>query len=150
MIYIAIIIIMGIFILLAVFALHLNKLMPACIVAVFAILTIISGLKYIPEYNVWKRELDGKAQLRQAEWNRQITIKEAEAELEAAKSLSKAEVERAKGASEANKIVANGLGGHEGYLRYLYIQTLAKIQDKSTVIYVPTEAGLPILEAGKR
>lgn len=36
---------------------------------------------------------------------------------------------------------------NEGYLRYLWID---KLGAGNQVIYVPTEAGLPILEAGKR
>ena len=45
-------------------------------------------------------------------------------------------------------VVADGLGGPEGYLRYLWIHAMEN--EKATVIYIPTEAGLPILEAGKR
>ena len=73
---------------------------------------------------------------------------EAEAKLESAKLLAQAEVERAKGVAEANRIVADGLGGPEGYLRYLYIENLSASQGQ--IIYVPTEGGLPILEAGRR
>lgn len=104
----------------------------------------------IPQYNVWQKELAGQAELKQAEWNRQITIREAEAKEEAAKALSKAEIERAKGVAEANKIIGNSLKGNEGYLRYLWIEGLKEADNSGQVIYVPTEAGLPILEAGKR
>lgn len=94
------------------------------------------------------KELDGEARLLEAEKTRQITIAEAKAKKEAAVFLREAEVERAKGVKEANAIIAEGLGGAEGYLRYLWIQGL---QDGSSeVIYIPTEAGLPLLEAGKR
>jgi hypothetical protein len=37
------------------------------------------------------------------------------------------------------------LGGPEGYLRYLQIQALE--DSKASLIYVPTEAGLPVTEA---
>ena len=37
---------------------------------------------------------------------------------------------------------------NEAYLRYLWIQNLES--GSNSVVYVPTEAGLPILEAGKR
>lgn len=50
--------------------------------------------------------------------------------------------------SQANDIIADGLGGPERYLRYLYIQQVAN--NDNQVIYLPTEAGVPILEAGKR
>jgi regulator of protease activity HflC (stomatin/prohibitin superfamily) len=98
-----------------------------------------------PPYEVWQRTLRGEAELRQAEWNRQITIEEAQAKAVAAKSLAEAEVARAHGVAEANRIIAEGLGGPEGYLRYLWIQTLE--EGGKDVIYVPTEANIPILEA---
>ena len=37
------------------------------------------------------------------------------------------------------------LGGPDGYLRYLQIQALE--ESKASLIYVPTEAGLPVTEA---
>jgi hypothetical protein len=57
-------------------------------------------------------------------------------------------IARAHGVAEANKIIGNSLKGNEAYLRYLWIHNLA--ESKGDVIYVPTEAGLPILEAGRR
>ena len=117
--------------------------------ALFAI-TMLATLAMwgCPTYKVWQRELAGKAQLAEAEWNRQIEVQEAEAKMEAAKSLALAEVERAKGVAEANKIIGESLEGNESYLRYLWIQGL---QDGSSeVIYIPTEANLPILEAARK
>ena len=99
----------------------------------------------IPKYNVYALELSGKAELKQAEWNRQIKVQEARAHADAATMMAKAEVERAKGVAEANKIIGESLAGNETYLRYLWIQGL---QDGSSeVIYIPTEANLPLLEA---
>src|SRR3546814_11933997 len=80
--------------------------------------------------------------------NRQIAGRAAMAKRDSAKMEADAEIIRAKGVAEANRIVAQGLGGPEGYLRYLYINNLEN--SKGQIIYVPTEAGLPILEAGKR
>lgn len=101
-----------------------------------------------PHYTVWQQGLAGEAELKRAEQNRKIAVQEAEAKKEAAKALAEAEVERAKGVAEANKIIGDSLSGNEAYLRYLWIQGL---QDGSSeVIYVPTEANLPLLEAGKR
>lgn len=115
------------------------------------IIVVGGGLGSCAAYNsmrVWNAESAGEAELAQARQNRQIATLEAEAKLESAKLLALAEVERAKGVAEANRIVADGLGGPEGYLRYLYIENLS--QSQGQIIYVPTEAGLPILEAGKR
>lgn len=106
------------------------------------------GLVGCPQYNVWQQGKEGEAQLRKAEQNRQISIQEAEAVKASAKLLAEAEVERAKGVREANQIIADGLGGPEGYLTYLWINKLN--ENGQNVIYIPTETGMPILEAGKR
>lgn len=100
-------------------------------------------------FKVFSAEQSGKAELARAEWNRQIQVREAQALLDAATLTAQAEVIRAEGVAEANRIVANGLGGPEGYLRYLYIDML-RTADGTQTIYIPTEAGLPILEAGRR
>lgn len=100
-------------------------------------------------FRVYRAEMSGKAELAQAEWNRQIKVREAQALFDAADLTAKAEIRRAEGVAEANRIVANGLGGPEGYLRYLYIDMLRENEGTQT-IYVPTEAQLPIMEAGKR
>lgn len=101
-----------------------------------------------PMWNVWANGKYGEAQLKEAEWNRQISIKEAEAKYHSAIQLAAAEIERAKGVAEANKIIGESLKNNESYLRYLWINNLEK-NPNNQVIYVPTEAGLPILEAGR-
>lgn len=101
-----------------------------------------------PYYNVWQQNLAGKAALARATQDRQISVQEALAKKEAAINLADAEVERAKGVAKANQIIGDSLRNNEEYLRYLWIDGLQ--QNKSQVIYVPTEANLPILEAGKR
>ena len=112
------------------------------------VLLIALGMWGCPKYNVWQKELSGKAQLKKAEWNRQITIKEAQAKQEAAKALAGAEVERAKGVAEANEIIGKSLKDNEAYLRYLWINGLH--DGSSEVIYIPTEANLPILESVRK
>lgn len=116
----------------------------AFVVAVFV--GLIVGFQW---FKVFSAEQSGKAELAQAEWNRQIIVRQAQAKKDAATLEADAEVLRADGVAKANAIVAGGLGGPEGYLRYLYIHMLSEQQEKQ-IIYIPTEAGLPILEAGKR
>jgi hypothetical protein len=122
-----------------------------------------------PKYNVYKQELNGRAALKEAEWSKQILIEEAKAREQAAlmqakakvtlaeaegkakiaraKAEGQADIERAKAAAEANRIIGESLKDNEEYLRYVWIKGL---QDgKGERIYIPTEAGLPILEAGK-
>jgi len=100
------------------------------------------------KYNVWTSGLAGEAELKQADWNRQIAVREAEAKREAAISLAQAEIERAKGVAAANKIIGESLNNNEAYLRYLWIENLSQTKDQ--IVYVPTETNLPILEAGHR
>jgi hypothetical protein len=111
-----------------------------------AALLLGSVLWAIPNYKVYARELNGKAQLKEAEWNRQIAVQEAEALKESAKLKAEAEILRAGGIAEANEIIAGSIT--EEYIRYKFVEGL---NDGNTeVIYVATEAGLPILEANRK
>ena len=100
-----------------------------------------------PQYYVYYQGLAGEARLREAESSRQIVIQEAHAKHEASKDLAKAEIERAKGVAEANKIIGQGLKDNHEYLLYLWIHGVA--DHPNQIIYIPTESGLPILEAGR-
>jgi regulator of protease activity HflC (stomatin/prohibitin superfamily) len=98
-----------------------------------------------PQYRVYSQRLAGEAALAEAQSSRQVAILEARAKKESAIALAEAEVIRARGAAQANAILQNSLGGPEGYLRYLQIQALEST--RASLIYVPTEAGLPVTEA---
>jgi hypothetical protein len=97
-----------------------------------------------PKYNVWQQEMSGRAEFAKAEQNRRIKIEEAKANLEAEKLNAAAEVERAKGASQAIRIENGALT--EKYIQYLWVRQQNNLNDK-TIIYIPTEGNLPILEA---
>ena len=112
------------------------------------LLLFMGGCMYVkPKYHVWEQEKEGEAELARAESNRQIATLEARAKLESAKALADAEVVRARGVAEANKIIGDSLTGNEGYLRYLWIQGLQT--NEMQVVYVPTEANLPLMEASR-
>lgn len=117
-------------------------------IILFLILLTFSGCWGYPEYNVWSQSKYGEAELKKAEWNRQISIREAEAKYHSSIQLANAEIERAKGVAAANKIIGDSLNNNESYLRYLWINNLEKNKNNQ-VIYVPSDAGLPILEAGR-
>lgn len=121
-------------------------LIHAAFVATALIVLMMAGC---PHYNVWQQNLAGKAALARASQDRQISVMEALAKKEAATNLAEAEIERAKGVARANQIIGDSLRNNEEYLRYLWIDGLQNT-GKTQVIYVPTEANLPILEAGKR
>src|SRR3990167_9338982 len=128
------------------YEIHWGRIVLTCFSVL--ILYTIFEMAVMPRYRVWERGMAGQAQIMQAEQNRKIKGLEAQARLDSAGLEAQAEVARAEGVAKANKIVAEGLGGPEGYLRYLYIHMLEGQQNQ--IIYLPTEAGLPILEAGKR
>lgn len=115
-------------------------------VIVFALLAF--GLWGCPQYEVYSQRLSGEAELAKADYNRQIAVREAKAKQESAHLLAEAEVARAEGVAKANKIIGDSLKDNEAYLRWLWIDKLD--MSKAPVIYVPTEAGLPLLEAGRR
>lgn len=112
------------------------------------IILLTSVMAGCPVYNVWQQEQSGRAELARAEQNRQIAIQEAMAKKESAKQLADAEVIRAEGVAKANSIIGNSLKNNEDYLRYLFVNNLEHTQNQ--VIYVPTEANLPILEATRK
>lgn len=117
-------------------------------VGFLVLISILFGTGYVYGlYNVKLSSLHGEAELKQAEWNRQIAVKEAEAKKNAAVMLAQAEVERAKGVAQANKIIGDSLKGNEDYLHYLWIDSLHNT--KNQIVYVPTETNLPILEASR-
>ncbi|MEL6379544.1 MAG: membrane protease subunit [Pseudomonadota bacterium] len=116
-------------------------------VGLVGLVLVGAAMFILPQWNVWRADMEGRAALAQAENERKVQIEEAKARLEAAKFYAEAEIERAKGVAEANRIVAEGLGGPDGYLRYLWINKLG--ENQQDVIYIPTEAGIPLLEAGR-
>lgn len=150
-----------------------NKQALALGSVVFLFITIIGVIVLSfwawPKYNLYRMEMHGRAALKEAEWSKQILIEEAraretaslmqakarvtlaeaegKAQVVRAKAEGLADIERAKAAAESNRIIGESLKGNDEYLRYIWIKGL---QDgKGERIYIPTEAGLPILEAGK-
>lgn len=119
----------------------------ASVVGIVIVLLVALMMGGCPQYNVWQQRLQGEAALARASQDRQIAVQEANAKKEAAVSLAAAEVERAKGVAQANKIIGDSLKNNEDYLRYLFVNNLAETKDQ--IIYVPTEAQLPILEANR-
>ena len=99
-----------------------------------------------PIYSVWSQEMEGKAEFAKAEQNRKIKVEEAKANLEAEKLNAQAEIERAKGAAEAIRIENGSIT--PTYIQYLWVRQ-QNAQTNNKIIYIPTEAGLPILEAGR-
>lgn len=115
--------------------------------AIFSTMTAAIILFAMPQYYVWQQNKAGEAELARAEQNRQIAIQEARAKEESAKSLANAEVIRAEGVAKANKIIGDSLQNNEAYIHYLWIEALR--ESNNEVIYIPTEAGIPITESAR-
>jgi hypothetical protein len=101
-----------------------------------------------PRYGVYSQRLEGEAELAKADYSKRVTVQEAMAKKDSAVLLAEAEVTRAEGVAKANKIIGDSLKGNEAYLRYLWISEMKETKDQ--LIYIPTEANMPILEAGRR
>lgn len=124
------------------------------VISTLAVAALIALAMYgLPLYWVYSQRLHGQAEYQRAVGNRQIRVQEAEAKLEAARLEAEAEVAKAQGAGKANELLTKSLGSTEAYLRWRYIEMLeetARHGDVSRqIIYLPTEAGMPILEAGR-
>ena len=114
------------------------------------VLALMIGL---PRYNVWRSSIaietaqnNGKAAMAEAEENRKIAIEEGKANLEVQKLNSEAEVIRASGMAKAIEIENGKLTSL--YIHYLWVRNIDKMDGEK--IYIPTEAGLPILEASRK
>ena len=122
------------------------KFVFAGVVVLVFILAIIAGIMWaIPTYRVWSREMAGRAQLAEAEFNQQVITVEARARLQAEIYNAQAEVERARGAAQAMYEVQDALS--EEYILYLWVRLMA---GNPNVIYIPTEGSLPVLEVNRR
>lgn len=125
-----------------------QALVKTLVWSIVGIVILIVSLAFIrPWYNVWSQEMEGKAEFAKAEQNRKIKIEEAKANLEAEKLNAQAEVERAKGAAEAIRIENGSIT--PTYIQYLWVRQQSDLSNK-TVIYVPTETNLPILESTRQ
>jgi regulator of protease activity HflC (stomatin/prohibitin superfamily) len=115
-------------------------------VIILAGVVIIAGLAFgLPQYGVWTKTLNGKAQLQEAEYTRQVAVLEAQAKKDSAQQLADAEIIRATGVAKANQIIGDSLKDNREYLQYLYITGIEEGSQKGNVtIYVPTEGGLPV------
>jgi len=116
------------------------------IIGIIGLIAVMFGL---PMFNRYQTLLNAQNELAAQNYLKQVAIATAEAKNESAKFEAEAEITRAKGVAQANQIIGDSLKGNESYLKYLWINNMGNNTGKD-VIYVPTEANLPILEAGKR
>lgn len=131
----------------------MDDINPAAIVRSAVCLSLVAialagaGMAGCPVYNVWHQHKEGEAEFARAESNRKILVQTANARAEAAEFEKQAQITQAQGVAEANKIIGDSLKSNPEYLTYLWLKGL---QDgNNEVIYVATEAGIPITEASR-
>jgi hypothetical protein len=108
-----------------------------------ALLALIAfGFWGCPQYNVYSQRKEGEAQLAHATFSREVAVAEAKAKMESATLLAQADTIRAHGIARSNQIIGQSLT--PAYLHWFWIDNIDK---SNNVIYVPTEANLPIMEA---
>lgn len=108
----------------------------------FFLLLVLLLLFGWPHYKVWKQGMDGQAALAEAEQSKMIQVQVAKAELESAKLRA-----------EAIKLVGQAAKDYPEYRKQEFIGAFGEaLRDGriQQIIYVPTEANIPIVEAGKQ
>lgn len=115
------------------------------ILAMFVVGLIAGSCWAYPKYNVYAQRQHGAAELARAMSNRQIAVQEAMARESSSVYLARADSIRAHGVASANQIIGRSLKDNPEYLTWLKIEALKETQNQ--VIYVPTEAQLPLTES---
>lgn len=115
-----------------------------------SLLTVVGGLIVLcmwgcPQYSVYSARKQGEAVLAHAQSSREVAVAEAKAKMESAALLAQADTIRAHGVARSNIIIGQSLT--DAYLHWYWIDNIEK--NPNAVIYVPTEANLPIMEAGR-
>lgn len=108
---------------------------------------IVLGMWGCPKYKVYQQQKEGEAMLAHAQSSKEVAVAEAKAKLESAALIAQADTIRAHGVARSNQIIGASLKNNTEYLHWLWIDNLEN--NPQSVIYVPTEANLPIMEAGR-
>jgi hypothetical protein len=106
-----------------------------------------------PKWRVWASHQRGLADLAQANNEQQIQISKAKARKDAALLNKEAAIIEAEAVSEQITLIGQELTAHDLYLRWQWIKMMEDTHgedDQRTVIYVPTEAQMPIMEARRK
>ncbi len=103
-----------------------------------------------PRWNVWASHQKGLADLQRAKNEQQVQVSAAQGRLDAAQLNKKAAVIEAEAVALQIKEIGAELTSHGLYLRWQWIEMMKHVGvDGTQTIYVPTEANLPVLEAGR-
>ena len=102
---------------------------------------LIASIAGCPPYRVWNSDMTGRAKLAESENARKVLIEQARAEQEAAKMRA-----------EAIAIVGKAAKEYPEYRQQEFLGAFAEALKEgniSQIMYVPTEANIPITEASR-
>jgi hypothetical protein len=119
-----------------------NGVVVGFLLIVFGIIAVLGLMFGVPVYRVWAANYTGRAILVKAEQTRQVLVTQANAELEAAKARA-----------QAIAIVGEAAQKYPEYRQQEFMGAFAEALregNMSQIIYVPTEANIPVMEAGRR
>ena len=120
----------------------------ACL-GIIATTAIIFFMFIFPLWRVWAAHKRGEAELAQAKNEQNIQVAQAESRLRAADINRQAAIIEAEAVAAQVKAIGTELKQHDLFLKWQWIKMMEDRSGDET-IYVPTEAGLPILEATRR
>lgn len=98
-----------------------------------------------PKYDLYKAETAKRARVAEARAESDAAQYQADRAVEIAAAEADADRERAEGIADAQRTIANSLSPE--YIRWYFIDRLDDINGQ--IVYVPTEGGVPVMEAGR-
>jgi len=110
-------------------------------IIVGSIVGIIASMFLLPMWSVWQQDMKGRAKLAKASQERQILVEQAKAESEAADYIVTAITKVGQAAKDFPE-----------YRKQVFMQAYAEALNSEAIdqiIYVATEAGIPVTEAGR-
>jgi len=120
---------------------NIGIILGSIVGVIFLIFLVAAGMFGCPQYNVWQQGLAGEAQLNRAEQTRKILIEQAKAEKESATFRA-----------DAIGILGKAAKEYPEYRLQEFLGAFAEALqngDIEKIIYVPTEANIPIMEASR-
>lgn len=109
---------------------------------VVCVLAIFGGMFAYPQYRVWQQGMEGQSRLARAQQERQILVTQAQAEKDAARLRA-----------EAIEIMGRAAQQFPEYRQQEFMASFGEALREgniSQIVYVPTEANIPVMEAGSQ
>ncbi|WP_162941578.1 hypothetical protein [Desertimonas flava] len=113
---------------------------------IVAIVLVIVGWKVVsPKLNLYRSNTEKQSVIAEQEAISQAEVYAAQKRVTAAEAEAEARIIEAESIAESQRIISETLTPE--YLTWRFYEVLATTENE--IIYVPTEAGLPILEAAR-